>query len=48
MAHARLSALGKPAADMDRHTRRQTQIGVAIMILSLIAGTLVVGLLLGR
>jgi len=33
---------------MDRHTLRQTLIGVAIMILGLIALALVVGLLLGR
>jgi hypothetical protein len=33
---------------MDRHTRRQTLIGVAIMILALIAGTFLLGLLLGR
>jgi hypothetical protein len=32
---------------MDRHTLRQTFIGVAIMILALIAFGLVVGLLLG-
>jgi hypothetical protein len=35
------------APDMDRHTLRQTLIGVAIMILALIAVGLVLGLLLG-
>ena len=33
---------------MDRHTLRQTLIGIAIMILALIAVALVVSLLLGR
>lgn len=40
--------MAKAGRDVDRHARRQTLIGVAIMILALIAGALVVGLLLSR